>query len=405
MKKELLDLVAKLKKYEEPIITNLTDLDLYKITMLQVIWRQHPNAFVKYAFKCRQASLKLGYLAPEIIKQLANLKNLKFTEEEINFLTEKKYLKRDFIEFLKTYSIDPSLVKVEDKNKELVVTIEGKWIDTILFETYILSIVNELYYRGLSSSLKDILEEADIRLTNKMERLHKYPKVKISEFGTRRRFAKYWQEYVLRRMIAEMPTNLVGTSNVYLAMKYGIPCHGTMAHEYLSAHLALVDNLKEAQKRALYSWLQEYDNDLGTALTDTFTTDAFFRDFGHVLSNGFSGLRHDSGDPYVFAKKAIDHYKKMGIDPRTKTLIFSDSLDIPKAIQIWSTFAGDIGLAFGIGTNLSCDMTALIDGLRIVIKLIECNGKPVVKLSDDISKAMGDEEMIEKVKKAYIDEV
>jgi nicotinate phosphoribosyltransferase len=283
----------------------------------------------------------------------------------------------------------------------LFITAEGKWLDTILFEIYILSIVNELYFKA-TTRFENIQEEAHYRLTQKIEMIKLYPQLKISEFGTRRRYSKAWQEYVLIRLIKEVPNNIVGTSNVYLAMKLGIKAHGTMAHEFISAHLALVENISEAQKRAFFSWLQEYDKDLGTALTDTFTTKAFFNDFGVVLSNGFSGMRHDSGDPFVFARNCIAHYKKMGIDPRTKFLIFSDGLTIRKAVEIWKAFAGEIGLAFGIGTHLTNDMAELISPLNIVMKLIWCNGKECVKIGDGKGKGIGGENgMMLEVKKAF----
>jgi nicotinate phosphoribosyltransferase len=174
---------------------------------------------------------------------------------------------------------------------------------------------------------------------------------------------------------------------------------GTVAHEWFSAHLALVDNLRTAQKRAMHVWQQEYGTDLGTMLSDTFTTKAFFRDFDVVLASAASGVRHDSGDPIQFGYNVIAHYKKLGIDPRTKLIVFSDSLDIPNTVKIYKEFVGKVGVSFGIGTNLSNDLSST--PLNIVIKLVECNGKPVVKLSDNPTKAIGNPEMIEKVKKAY----
>jgi nicotinate phosphoribosyltransferase len=183
-------------------------------------------------------------------------------------------------------------------------------------------------------------------------------------------------------------------------MDIGIKPIGTMAHEYFSAHLAFVDNLRIAQKRALYVWLQEYGTNLGIALTDTFTTKAFFEDFGMVLAQTFSGVRHDSGDPIKFGENVIKHYQKLCIDPKTKTIVFSDGLNIPEAIQIFKHFVGRIGVSFGIGTNLTNDLGPT--PLNIVIKLIECNGIPVVKLSDNPGKAIGDPDMVQTVRKTYV---
>lgn len=383
-----------------PIIVSLADIDLYKFTMQQVVFHQYPNARVRYQFVCRNGGKKLGFLAAEVRLQLDLLANLSLTETELDKMVEMGFFKPDYIAWLRTMRVDPSLVKVEDVNGQLKISIEGKWLDTILFEIYILSIVNELYFAH-TSKFSEIREEAELRLTKKIEMIKLYPQLKISEFGTRRRYSRAWQEHVLGRLLKECPGNIVGTSNVYLAIKFGIKAHGTMAHEFISAHLGLVDNLNQAQKRAFYSWLQEYDKDLGTALTDTFTTPAFFRDFGAVLSNEFSGMRHDSGCPFKFARACINHYKKMGIDPKTKFLIFSDGLDIRKAIEIWKTFAGEIGIAFGIGTNLTNDMTEWFEPLQIVIKLIWCNDVDCVKLSDNPAKNMGPNTMVVIVKGVF----
>lgn len=383
------------------IIESLLDMDLYKLTMQQVVFHQYPNAVVKYQFVCRNQGKKLGCLAPDVQREVNALANLRLTDAEAVWLGTYSFFKPDYIEFLKSFRINPELITISDNNGELKIVAEGKWVDTILFEIFILAIVNELYFRK-TSNFKEMEIEANLRLTRKIEFIKEYPQLKISEFGTRRRYSRAWQEHVLGRLLAEVPNNIVGTSNMYLAMKFGIRAHGTMAHEFISAHLGLVDGkFNQAQKKAFYSWLQEYDNQLGTALTDTFTTKAFFNDFGIVLSNGFSGMRHDSANPFVFASNCIAHYKKMGIDPRTKTLVFSDGLTVRKAAEIWKTFAGEIGLAFGIGTSLTNDMQEIWEPLNIVMKLVWCNGTHCVKISDVPTKAMGDAEMIVIVKKVY----
>lgn len=383
------------------IIESLLDMDLYKLTMQQVVLHQYPNAVVKYQFVCRNQGKKLGFLAPDVQREVNALANLRLTDAEAVWLGTYSFFKPDYIEFLKNFRINPELITIADSNGDLKIVAEGKWVETILFEIFILAIVNELYFRK-TTNFKEMEVEANLRLTRKIEFIKEYPQLKISEFGTRRRYSRAWQEHVLRRLLEEVPNNIVGTSNMYLAMKFGIRAHGTMAHEFISAHLGLVEgNFNQAQKKAFYAWLQEYDNQLGTALTDTFTTKAFFNDFGIVLSNGFSGMRHDSGDPFVFARNCIAHYKKMGIDPRTKTLIFSDGLTIRKAVEIWKAFAGEIGLAFGIGTSLTSDMSELHEPLNIVMKLTWCNGVECVKLSDNPGKTMGDHRMVEVVKKAY----
>lgn len=383
-----------------PIITSLLDQDLYKMSMQQVVFHQYPKAVVQYQFVCRNGGKKLGFLAQQVREQLDMLADLSLTDAEAAFLSTYSFFKPDYIDYLRGMRLDPSLVTVTDNNGDLDIKAAGKWLDTILFEIFVLSIVNELYFRN-TSKFENVREEAELRLTKKIWMIKQHPQLKISEFGTRRRYSKAWQEYVLGRLLAECPGNIVGTSNMALAMKFGIRAHGTMAHEFISAHLGLVGNINQAQKRAFFAWLQEYDTNLGTALTDTFTTKAFFRDFGVVLSNGFSGMRHDSGCPFEFARNCIAHYKKLGIDPKTKTLIFSDGLTIRKAIEIFEMFTGEIGLAFGIGTHLTNDMSEFLEPLNIVMKLIWCNGTDCVKLSDVPTKNMGSPVMVEVVKLAY----
>lgn len=368
--------------------------------MQQCVFHQYPDTQVKYQFKCRNAGVKLGFLKTEVQNQINSMRNVGLSKDEVLYLMNYDFLTNDYLIYLNAYRFDPSEVKVSEENGELKITIEGSWLTTILWEVPILAIVNELYF--LSQSLKNAYvdyKEVGIRnLNEKIEALANYPDLKFVEFGTRRRFSKDWQEYITTTLRKDCPS-CCGTSNVKLAQLLGIKATGTMAHEFISAHLSLANRIEDAQKMALYAWLREYDNDLSVVLTDTFTTDAFFKDFKNVLSNAYKGLRQDSGDPIEFGRKALEHYKKMGIDPKTKTIVFSDGLNIPKAIEIYNTFKGQIGILFGIGTDLTNDVG--YEALNIVIKLIECNGKPVVKLSDNVTKAMGDAEMIEKVKKAY----
>lgn len=382
----------------ETIITSMIDTDLYKLTMAQVVLHQYHTAKVAYEFRCRNKGVKLGYLAEELRQQIEQWRYIRLTLEEKYYLTNKiPYLSDDYVEFLSEYRFNPDLVNISVKNDDLIIRIDGPWVDTILFEVPLLATINELHFRH-TSDFRSIQGRGQTNLKDKINMISKHPRMAISEFGTRRRYSKEWQKYVLTELVKHCP-QIKGTSNVRLAMELNIKAQGTMAHEIFSAHLALVDNISTAQKRTLYSWMQEYGRNLGTALADTFTSDAFFRDFDEVLSNDFSSVRHDSGDPIKFGWKTIDHYKKMSIDPRTKSIIFSDGLNVPKAIEIFETFTGLIGVSFGIGTNLSNDLGC--DSLNIVIKLVECNGIPVVKISDEPGKAIGNKEMVERVKKAY----
>jgi len=384
----------------KPIIESILDTDLYKLTQQQLVYHQYPTAMAKYIFKCRNEGVKLGFLANDVREQVDSMKDvcLNDGEHEWAYLASLQFLTDDYISYLNDYRFNRNQVNIVDSSGELVIEIEGSWLETILWEVPLLAIVNELHFRE-TTDFKTIEGEGIRRLKDKINLIRQYPTFVLAEFGTRRRYSSSWQYYVLKELVQNCP-QVVGTSNVKLAQELGIKPIGTMAHEYISSHLSLVDNIAEAQKRAMYVWLQEYGTNLGTALTDTFTSDAFLRDFDIVLARQFSGVRHDSGNPFVFGEKIIAHYKKLGIDPKTKSIVFSDGLDIPTAIEIYKKFVGRVGVSFGIGTNLTNDLGRT--PLNIVIKLVECNGKPVVKLSDNPSKAIGDKNMIEKVKKAYI---
>ena len=403
------------------IIKHMTDDDLYKFSMMQAVFHQYPEACGEYEFKCRNKDVKLGFLKDEIEAEVKNLENLKLDEKEYDFLMSLGYFKKDYLDYLKDFRYNAKNCDIScTPEGDLTIEIHGKWVETILFEVKVLAIVNELYFRYKTkddpwvskfedqagvlitdmdlTKLGGCLAEGGQRLWEKTKLLKEYPRLTFAEFGTRRRFSGAWQKYVATYLHKECP-QMVGTSNVRLAMELGVKPVGTVAHEWFMGHLGIVDDVRQAQKRALHVWLQEYDRNLGTALTDTFTTDAFFNDFGEVLANEFSGVRHDSGDAIEFGYKTIEHYKKLGIDPRTKTIIFSDGLDIPTTIKIYKEFTGLIGVSFGIGTNLSNDTGHT--PLNIVIKLLELNGTPLVKLSDNTGKTMGDPEMVKKVKEAY----
>ena len=381
------------------IIDSILQTDLYKLTMQQLVLHQYPNADVAYRFKCRNNGIKIGFLAHTVRARIKEMADLALTQEEEFYLAEEiPFLSADYIDYLRNYRFNPDQVKVSKVDEDIEIEIRGPWVETILWEVPVLAIVNEVYFNE-TSDFKTIEAEGIRRLKDKMNLIRQYPTMTIAEFGTRRRYSNLWQQKVLRELHLNCP-QIVGTSNVRLAMDIGIKPIGTMAHEYFSAHLALVENLRTAQKRALYVWLQEYGTDLGIALTDTFTTKAFFEDFDIVLARAFSGVRHDSGDPIEFGENVIKHYQKLCIDPKAKIIVFSDGLDIPEAIRIFKHFVGRIGVSFGIGTNLTNDLGPT--PLNIVIKLIECNGIPVVKLSDNPGKAIGDPDMIQRVRKTYV---
>ena len=382
------------------IIKSFLDTDLYKITQQQAVYHQYPLAQVFYEFKCRNVGINLGFLAEELKEQIMSWSDLRITPQEASDLRKVGFFAEDFIRFLENdFKLNPSEISVINNNGELEVTINGKWIDTIWYEVPILATVNELYFNHQNKSDNHLLEAEEI-LRNKLHLIKDLPNFKYAEFGTRRRFSGYWQEQALQTQLEMVPNNIVGVSNVKLAFDYGLKPIGTVAHEWTMAHLGLVDNIGQAQKRALHVWQQEFGSSLGIALTDTFTTDAFFRDFDFTLARGYDGVRHDSGDPFIFGEKCIKHWESIGIDPKRKTIVFSDGLDFPLAIKIWKHFVGRTGVSFGIGTNITNDFREM-KALAIVMKLLECNGTPCIKLSDVSGKNMGNLNMIDKVKLAY----
>ncbi|MDO4640932.1 MAG: nicotinate phosphoribosyltransferase [Neisseria sp.] len=381
-----------------PIIHSLLDTDLYKFTMLQVVLHQFPQAHGVYEFRCRnndQTVYPLSDIRNDLERELDSLCSLRLTQDELAYLRSLRFIKSDLVDYLELFQLKRRFVDVStDAEGRLNIRIEGPMIQAMFFEIYILSIVNELYFRRLETAA--VLEEGERRLQAKAALLKDLaitqnpndPPFLISDFGTRRRYTLDWQEHVIRTLYAAAPEIMRGTSNVYLAKKLGITPIGTMAHEFLQAFQALDVRLRDFQKAALESWVKEYRGDLGIALTDVVGMDAFLRDFDLYFAKLFDGLRHDSGDPYLWGDKAYAHYKKLKIDSRTKMLTFSDGLDIEKAWALHQYFKDRFKTSFGIGTNFTNDLGHT--PLNIVLKLVECNGQSVAKLSDSPGKTMTD---------------
>ncbi|MBD7948213.1 MAG: nicotinate phosphoribosyltransferase [Psychrobacter sp.] len=391
--------VTQTSKPFEPIITSLLDNDLYKFTMLQAMLHQFPQTHGVYRFRCRNNEDTLYPLADikdDLEQQLDSLCELRFLEDELEYLRGLRFMRSDFVDYLELFKLKRRFITVStDEKGRLFIDIEGPMIQAMFFEVFVLAIVNELYFSALSNA--SVIEEGQRRLDEKVELLHQYavkqerydnntPPLIVADFGTRRRFSKVWQAHVVETLHNAEPKIVSGTSNVYLAKKLGMTPIGTMAHEFMQAFQALDVRLRDSQKAALEAWVHEYRGDLGIALTDVVGMDAFLRDFDLYFAKLFDGLRHDSGDPYVWGDKAIAHYKKLKIDPRTKILTFSDGLDLNKAWNLHQYFKGQIRTSFGIGTNLTNDMG--ITPINIVLKLVECNGQPVAKLSDSPGKTM-----------------
>ena len=382
-----------------PIITSLLDNDLYKFTMLQAMLHQFPQTHGVYRFRCRnnkETAYPLADIKESLEHQLDSLCELRFLEDELEYLRGLRFMRSDFIDYLELFKLKRRFITVSTDDKgRLCIDIEGPMIQAMFFEVFVLAIVNELYFNALSDPT--VLEEGQRRLDEKVTLLHRYaaeqknygddiPPFIVADFGTRRRFSKDWQAHVVDTLHNAEPKIVSGTSNVYLAKKLGMTPIGTMAHEFMQAFQALDVRLRDSQKAALEAWVHEYRGDLGIALTDVVGMDAFLRDFDLYFAKLFDGLRHDSGDPYIWGDKAIAHYKKLKIDPRTKILTFSDGLNLHKAWDLHQYFKGRIKTSFGIGTNLTNDMG--ITPINIVLKLVECNGQPVAKLSDSPGKTM-----------------
>jgi nicotinate phosphoribosyltransferase len=366
--------------------------------MLQVVLHKFPQTHSVYHFRCRNLEdtvYPLTDILDDLNHQLDLLCQLKFKEDELQYLRSLRFIKSDFVDYLELFQLKRRFIKAGiDSQGRLDIVVEGPMVQAMMFEIFVLAIVNELYFSRIRTP--EVLAEGERRLQAKMQLLKQYdasqnpndPPFLVSDFGTRRRYSFEWQKHVVEEFNKAAPHVFRGTSNVLLAKQLGITPIGTMAHEFLQAFQALDVRLRNFQKAALETWVQEYRGDLGIALTDVVGMDAFLRDFDLYFAKLFDGLRHDSGDPYVWGDKAYAHYKKLKIDSKTKMLTFSDGLSLEKAWKLHQYFKDRFQVSFGIGTNLTNDMGQT--PLNIVLKLVECNRQSVAKISDSPGKTMTD---------------
>jgi nicotinate phosphoribosyltransferase len=371
------------------IIQSLLDTDLYKFTMMQVVLHHFPGAQVEYKFKCRTPGVDLAPHLEEMKSQFASLCELRFRDDELAYLRGLRFMKSDFVDFLALFQFNGKYLRAGygEAPGEIDITIRGPWLHTILYEIPVLAIVSEVYFRRTQPRPK--LDEGRRRLRAKIELVRTVePQLdfRISDFGTRRRFSLAWQEEVLQTLKREVPEYFAGTSNVWFALRNNLTPLGTMAHEYMQACQALGPRLRDSQVFAFDKWAQEYRGDLGIALSDTYGFDAFLRDFDMYFCKLFDGVRHDSGDPFGWGERMIAHYRRNRVEPQGKTLIFSDQLSFPLAIEIARRFHGRARTSFGIGTNLTNDLG--YEPINIVLKMTECNGQPVAKVSDAPGKTV-----------------
>ena len=378
------------------IITSLLETDMYKFSMGQAIYHQFSDYKTTWSFKCRNKDVKFtDKMVSEIKEQIQAYCKLRFTEDELQYLNNIKWMKGSYVDFLRLWSPRyEDFTITTDGDCGLTIEAAGTWLNTSMYEIPTLAIVNEVYFR-MAYDYNELLDSFKERLDAKYENVHsgRWYAGTFSEFGLRRRLSAEAQELVVEKFshlndTMHSPSRFIGTSNVYLAKKFGLTPVGTMAHEWImcTGQGNHKHNLAYSNWYALDAWIKEYGVLNGIALTDTITTDCFLRDFQLTYATLFSGVRHDSGDPYEWGKKMVEQYRKLGIDPKTKTLLFSDSLDFERADALWHHFHNDINVAFGIGTYLSNDTD--VPALNIVMKVTKCNGMDVAKISDAEGKCM-----------------
>lgn len=378
------------------IITSLLETDMYKFSMGQAIYHQFSDYKTTWSFKCRNKDVQFtSEMVEEIRAQIQAYCKLRFTEDELQYLDNIKWIKGSYVDFLRLWSPRyEDFTITTDGDCGLSIEVAGTWLNTSMYEIPTLAIVNEVYFR-MQYDYEELLDSFKERLDVKFENLksgHWYAGT-FSEFGLRRRLSAEAQSLVVEKFshlndTKHSPSRFIGTSNVYLAKKFGLTPVGTMAHEWImcTGQGNHKHNPAYSNWYALDAWIKEYGVLNGIALTDTITTDCFLRDFQLTYATLFSGVRHDSGDPYEWGEKMINQYRKLGIDPKTKTLLFSDSLDFERADALWHHFHNDTNVAFGIGTYLSNDTK--VSPLNIVMKVTKCNGMDVAKISDTDGKGM-----------------
>jgi len=389
-------------QFASPILHTLLDTDAYKLHMQQAVFHHYGDVHVSAEFRCRGDDL-LGIYADAIREQVDAMQSLRLQDTEFQWLSGLPFFKRDYLNWLRDFRYNATQVTVSNDNGKLNIRLTGPWREVIMWEVPLLAVVSELVHRyrtpetGVEQALATLEEKLQqfAALTSglDMSAFH------LMDFGTRRRFSREVQQAIVQRLQQE--PWLVGTSNYDLARRLSLTPMGTQAHEWFQAHQQISPDLATSQRAALAAWLEEYPDRLGIALTDCITMDAFLRDFGPEFATRYQGLRHDSGDPVEWGEKAIAHYQKLGIDPLSKTLVFSDNLDLEKAVSLYRHFSSRVNLSFGIGTRLTCDIPQ-VKPLNIVIKLVECNGKPVAKLSDSPGKTIcHDKAFVRALRKAF----
>ena len=405
-------------KNEGAIVSSLLDTDFYKFPMGQLIFRSYSNVEVEFGLINRSGAPLARFIREEELRdELDQVRSLRFNNSELHYLRgTNEYGDRmfgeDFLQFLKNLQLPPyRLERVGDSYR---LSFAGPWAAVTYWEIPALAIVNELYYRSQLDAQsrfdQDVTQAAGIsRLREKIGRLREYPAITFSDFGTRRRFSGAWHDYLVGALAEELPAQFRGTSNVHLAMKHGLLPMGTSAHELPMVVAALAfaeadktqdpeEILAGAQQEVLQGWWNLYGTGLSIALTDTFGSPFFFRTAPEYVARDWKGTRQDSGSPFSYGEQAINWYAKYGVDPLSKLTVFSDQLDVQRMVDLHLAFRGRLGHTFGIGTNLTNDVG--FNPISIVIKTLKANGRSTVKLSDNLAKALGNSDEVERYKKA-----
>lgn len=343
-------------QFASPVLHSLLDTDAYKLHMQQAVFHHYYDVHVAAEFRCRGDDL-LGIYADAIREQIQAMQHLRLQDDEYQWLSALPFFKADYLNWLREFRFNPEQVTVSNDNGKLDIRLSGPWREVILWEVPLLAVISEMVhrYRSPQADVAQALDTLESKLVDfsaltaglDMSRFH------LMDFGTRRRFSREVQETIVKRLQQESGSWAPATT----IWRVGFPSRRwEHRHTNGSRHISKSADLANSQRAALAAWLEEYPDQLGIALTDCITMDAFLRDFGVEFASRYQGLRHDSGDPVEWGEKAIAHYEKLGIDPQSKTLVFSDNLDLRKAVELYRHFSSRVQLSFGIGTRLTCDI-------------------------------------------------
>jgi len=398
--------------------TLTSGLDYYKPTMSQLAYRQEPDAQVTYSLHNRGKQHFADYIKPEQLRErFDDIQARGWTPQETQFLGsivingDQSAFSSGYQDYLLTHPLPPVEVRYDQSSEDLTATTTGDWPTAMFWETQVMADVSENYFENYllahAISRTTIYNEGDRRLSEKIAVLQAHPDIRIADFGTRRRFSLSWHEHVLERLVTECPNSLAGTSNVAFAQKYNLKPIGTFAHEMPMVYAALADirgqDVRSSHHQFLEDWYGLYGEEYSIALTDTFGTDFFFDDFTPDQARKWRGVRQDSGDPFTFGEQLIRFYEDLGIDPKSKVLVFSDNLNFRKIVELKEQFGNRINDLDGIGTNLTNDLG--LDALNMVMKATKVKAaegeQSTVKLSDDKGKHTGPPDLVSLYENRY----